>query len=484
MQQIPYCEVKFHPHSFADHRIRLFRWNGQIYRGISVQLAPFFQKLFQDGIIGKVTEQGLLIESEVTHLGVNGYDMVVRHKYIPFIAYPNEWCAAMLKDAALNLIELGIELAQHGLTLADAHPWNLLYDIELCKPVFVDLGSISPIYDSTWAVYDEFCRFCLYPLILISSGQAQIGRLLMCEDQGVLKSDLLTLTQGAARSQVNSKQSLFSQLELVLRQRVPRSYRQQIKKTLISMRSLFRQQSDLKYDLDFLENIKQKTHLDFFIKLKQEIESITLPCFKAEGLDDDKKSISFSPEDDWSAKQRNLHKILTDLQPNSVLDIGCGTGWYSKLAAIKGSKVIAFDTNEACVTQLYYDACKNKLPILPLIMDFSKPTPSRGLSKHWAIAAKERLQCDMVLALAVVHQIVLERRLNFVQIAKGLAQFSQRWVVVEFIPREDTEVVKQWSEKLFWYTLDNFYNALKKQFRSVITMPSHPEPRVLLLCEK
>lgn len=483
--QIPDCEVKFHPHSFADNRIRLFRWNGQIYRGISAQLAPYFQKLFQDGIIGKVTEQGLLIESEVTHLGVNGYDMVVRHKYIPFIAYPNEWCAAMLKDAALNLIELGIELAQHNLTLADAHPWNLLFDIELCKPVFVDLGSISPIYDSTWAVYDEFCRFCLYPLILISSGQAQIARLLMCEEQGVSKSYLLALTQGAAPTLANSKQSLFSQLELVLRQLVPKSYRQQLKKTLISMGSLFRQQSsELKSDLDFLENLKQKSHLEFFIKVKKDVESITLPCFKAEGLDDDKKPISFSPEDGWTAKQLNLHKILTQLQPDSVLDIGSGTGWYSKLAAILGSKVVAFDTDEAQVTQLYYDGRENKLPILPLIMDFSKPTPSRGLSKHWAIAATKRLQCDMVLALAVVHQIVLERRLNFDQIVKGLAQFSQRWVVVEFIPREDQEVVKEWSEKLFWYTLDNFYNALKKHFRSVTTMPSHPEPRVLLLCEK
>lgn len=175
---------------------------------------------------------------------------------------------------------------------------------------------------------------------------------------------------------------------------------------------------------------------------------------------------------------------MTDIQPVSVLDIGSGTGWYSQLAAVLGSQVIAFDTNEACVTQLYNQACENNLPILPLVMDFSKPTPSRGLSKHWAIAATKRLKCELVLALALVHHIVLERRLNFDQIVKGLAQFSRRWVVVEFIPPDDYEVVNKWSERISWYTLDNFYNALKKRFRSVTTIPSYPGSRVLLLCEK
>lgn len=473
-QKIPYCKVKFHPHSFGDHHIRLFRWNGQIYRGISSERTPYFTQLFRDGVIQRLTEQGLLIESELTPLVIDGYEMVVRHRYIPFTSYPNEWCAAMFKNAALTLIDLALELAQHGLTLGDAHPWNLLVDVDTCKPVFVDLGSIGPINDDMWPAYDEFCRFCLYPLILMSHGQDQIARLLMCEDKGVLKSELLMLTRDSALSVSLPKPPVISRLKLVLQQRVPQSYRQQLKKSLSSMRSLFRKQShDLKSPLDFLE------------KIRREVESITLPDCKTEWSDHcGKSSLSFSPQDAWTAKQRSLHKILTELRPSSVLDIGCNTGWYSKLAALSGSRVVAFDTDELVITQLYYDARDNKLPILPLIMDFTKPTPSRGLSNHWAIAATERFQCDMVLALALVHHIVLERRLNFDQIVEGLALFSKRWVVVEFIPREDQDVGKWWSDRISWYTLDNFINALKKRFSNVSIMPSHPEHRVLLLCEK
>jgi hypothetical protein len=117
-------------------------------------------------------------------------------------------------------------------------------------------------------------------------------------------------------------------------------------------------------------------------------------------------------------------------------------------------------------------------------MDFTDPTPSRGLSSHWSIAATERFQCDLVLALDLIHHVVNKRHLNFDQIVNGLALFSKRWLVVEFVPREGQHSCELWSSGFSWYTLDNFINTLKKQFRSVGIMPFYPEPRVLLLCEK
>lgn len=486
MPQIPTCEIKFHPHSFGDPTIRLFQWNEQMYRGISSEGVTFFSQLFEDGLIQRLTEKGLLIESEITTLEVDKYELVVRHRYISFTSYPNEWCAAMFKDAALTLINLAMELAEQGFTLGDAHPWNLLFDIDSGKPVFVDLGSITPINDSIWVVYDEFCRFCLYPLMLMSYGQPQIARLLMCEDRGVQDSDLLLLTQGKALPRLKPNLSLVRDLELVWRQRIPESYRQQLKKTLNSILSWFHRQSDeIKLDSNTLGDMRQKSHLHFLKNIRREIESITLPSLKPElSGQSGKPSLSFSTQESWTTKQRTLHKLITEIQPASVLDLGSNTGWYSKLAALLGSKVIAFDIDEDCVTQLYCDASKEKLQILPLIMDFTKPTPARGLSNHSSIAATERFQCDMVLALGLVHQIVLERRLNFDQIVEGLALFSKRWVVVEFIPCEDREVSQLWSSMTYWYTLDNFIDALNKRFNSVSIMPSHPETRVLLLCEK
>src|SRR4051812_4704844 len=167
MGHIPYCEVHFHPHSFADPAGRLFWWNGQLYRGITAEWAGLFRRLFRDDEIQRLVDRGLLQETELTHLTLDGYALVVRHRPIPFTSYPNEWCAAMLKDAAFTIIDLVMELGQRGLTLKDAHPWNVLFDAY--KPVYVDLTSIIPIeHNASWPGGGEFCRFCLYPLLLMA----------------------------------------------------------------------------------------------------------------------------------------------------------------------------------------------------------------------------------------------------------------------------------------------------------------------------
>src|SRR5678815_3981698 len=92
--------------------------------------------------------------------------MVVRHRMVPFTSYPEEWCPAMLKDAALTLLDLLVELARCGLTLKDAHPWNLLFDRG--RPVYVDLVSITPLVDERWRNEAEFRRFYLHPLLLMA----------------------------------------------------------------------------------------------------------------------------------------------------------------------------------------------------------------------------------------------------------------------------------------------------------------------------
>jgi hypothetical protein len=483
-QKIPYQEVKFHPHSFGDYHIRLFQWNEQLYRGICTEGAPFFTKLFQDGVIQNLTEQGLLIESECDSLTLDGYELVVRHRRLPFASYPNEWCAAMFKDAVLALVDLAIALAKQGLTLGDAHPWNLLFDIDKGKPVFVDLGSIDFINDSTWRVYDEFCQFCLYPLLLMSSGQTRMARLLMCEDEGVLKSDLLRLTSGSRLSGAIPNRSLFSHLESALRQQIPASSLQQFKKLLSEVGLLNRRSSKQNSQADVLGNMREKSHLKFLENIRSEVEIIFFPSPKLEKRAESELSLSLFLQDYWTAKQKIIHKILSELQPATVLDIGSGSGWYSKLAASLGSKVVSLDVDETCITQLYAEAHAQQLPILPLVMDFTKPTPARGLANHWAIAATERFPCEMVLALAVVDHLVLKQRLNFDQIVEGLAQFSKRWAVVEFIPREDPAVSKLWSERVSWYTLEQFIDALRKRFGKVRAMQAGPESRVLLLCEK
>src|SRR5881296_2050967 len=108
-------ELRFHPHSFADPDGRLFWWNGELYRAISHEKTPFFVQLFRNGTIPELAERGFLIRSDRTALTLEGYGMVLRHRSVPFVSYPHEWCAAMFKDAAAAYLDLLEELLKRGL---------------------------------------------------------------------------------------------------------------------------------------------------------------------------------------------------------------------------------------------------------------------------------------------------------------------------------------------------------------------------------
>ena len=486
-QKITLSDIKFHPHSFGDRTVRLFRLDGEIYRAIKGERAAFFKNLFETGLIQRLIEKGLLIVSELTTLKRENYDLVPLHRMIRFNSYPNEWCAAMLKDGMLTMLDLASELARHGLTLGDAHPWNLMFDTEKNRPVFVDLGSIIPLDSSVWSVYDEFCRFCFYPLILMANDLDEIARLLMFEDRGVVKSDVVELVGKSSLTQKEIRVGLFGLIESKLRQQIvklPDSYRQKIKQYLLRIENIVASKNNENLNSSVtIENIKQKSHSEFLQTIRKAVNNIDLNWQKNEFFSVEIVP-SFFPDSSWTETQKSIYQILTERKPTSVLDISYQPGWYAQLAATLGSQTISFDTDRNWTTQLYFDSLEKKIPLLPLVMDFTKTTPARGLGNHWSIAAGDRLACDLVLALGIVDRMVRQRRLNFEQIVEGFALFSQQWLIVEFAGEENTEISQWRSDEFHWYTLENFISALRQEFRQVDILEPASQASVLLVCQK
>jgi hypothetical protein len=447
---VPSHEPVFHPHSFADDAGRLFRWDEKLWRGITHEHASFFDSLFRDGTIQALVERGLLIETKPTNLALDGYGMVLSHRSVPFISYPNEWSAGMLKDAALTILDLAIELAQQDLILKDAHPWNVLFDWS--HPIYVDLTSIAPHENrSTWSAYDEFCRFCYYPLILMSLGQERIARSLLPEYQGVLRSELLTLARGSLPSR------------FVVQRLVRRCFNS---------------------TLSLIGRASHRSALALLKQARRDIETIQLPSYKRRHrrrlLD---TMFSPSSESEWTSRPLMLRKILTTLQPGSILDLSRGPTWTTTVPATMGFKVVSIDPDAARISALYETACDKNLAILPLIVDFIKPTPSVGYSDHYSIAATERLKCDLVLALGLTDGIALENHLSLDLIAQGLAAFSKRWLLVGVGERKKGETNTSVYPGPAAVRLEDFGAALRKRFSHVsVVSPAHSG--TLLLCER
>jgi hypothetical protein len=455
-----------HSLSHADPNGALFHWKNGLYRGIPERGVRLCRRLFDEGIVDDLVSKGLVIATEMTDLTADGFPLILKHREVPFVSYPFEWSGEMLRDAALHTIGLLSDLSERGLTLKDAHGWNLLFDGP--RPVFVDFGSIIEAGDSPWRVEQEFVDSFLHPLGFVAAGQARIARRLLQDFERGVDADEYALIGGMSVSQLAS--------------RVLRIGKSSVRRILPAsgLRMLRGHYRDLKR-----RPAVQAYKAYRFDRLKERLAAMKLPseATKWSGYYD-REFPSFTADNNWTPKHHAVQQLLQRYRPATVLDIGANRGWFSMLAAKKGAKVVAFDTDEVCLNRLHLDTKDACLDVQSLVMSFTQPTPRLGLGEGIAHSAVNRFQCDLVLGLALAHHMVFKAHLNFGQIAAGFAAYVKKVLVVEFVPRDDQHV-RQWiTDQHDWYTLDNFTQALRRHFRDVNVIASYPDPRVLLVCER
>jgi hypothetical protein len=223
---------------------------------------------------------------------------------------------------------------------------------------------------------------------------------------------------------------------------------------------------------------------DYFKQMRQEVENIKLPSAQLKIVNGSDGSLL--PEltsENWTNRHHMVSTVLSDLRPGSVLNIGRDAHRIDVplLAARYGRRVVAVNTDETNIRNLYVVAKRNNLPIIPLQINFF--SPSYDLSNYWFTPASQRLRCDLVLALDLIHHLVKENiRLSL--IVERLSLLSNHWLLLEFISLKDWESSEVKAVQDSWYTLDNLRDELTKWFRSINIISSQSKTRTLLLCEK
>ena len=447
MTEIPVEEAALYP-AGLDRNGRLFEWRDGLYRAIPSSISGTYRNLFESGIADRLIQAGI-VETEMTTLILANYDLVLKHKVLPFRSYCFEWCGEMLRDAALLTCDLAIELAGYGLGLQDAHPWNILFEGSNAR--FIDFSSIIPISlssDTNHFPLTEFWNFFVIPLMLLTEGERDIVSQLLKVNHahGITEHEFM-----------NSGPSSRTKYELrKLKMKLAILNRISARKVLGELRS-------------FIENIEFEVQPSRWL-----------------GYYDDPYG-SLSPTNSWNLKQQTCYEIIRRLEPKTLLDIGCNKGWYSQMASRLGSTVVAFDTDEPSVTSLFFQSKENNSSIKPLVIDFRRPSLSfrdDNVQEICYPSAFERFRSEMVLSLALVHHLVFWQRLDFDTIVGHLEKFTSHYLLVEFVPSED-EFVREWyTHEYSWYSLENFQAALAKKFSLIEIFDSHPSPRLLLLCEK
>jgi SAM-dependent methyltransferase len=186
-------------------------------------------------------------------------------------------------------------------------------------------------------------------------------------------------------------------------------------------------------------------------------------------------------------KTREIAAFLRETSPGEVLDIGCNTGRYARLACTHGARVVALDSDAECVDRLYQQVRSDALPILPLRMDIANPSPAIGFCNCERPRFLERCSADCVFALALIHHLHVSANLPLANIRDMFADLTRRDLVLEFVPSDDVmfrKLMRYRRDLYAAYTLEHCLTVFAKRFVLTRQVSIDDSPRTLLFFRK
>lgn len=345
--------------------------------------------------------------------------LVVEHERVSFPNYPFEWSPAMLRAAALFTLDVAETALDGGYDLKDASPANVMFAGG--RPLFLDLLSFQPLtLDTVWRPYAQFASGFLYPLLAAKHSGASIPGIFLQHRDG-LDTDAVWRMLPLHRVLTSRAGFVFVLLAKLfsIKPREGESY---------SATSTARDHAEVSF-------LRRKA----FASLRKAAQSIDFSTHASsaslyEGFDD-----SYAPGE-FTQKQAAIDRVLGELRPSRLLDIGCNTGNFSLLAAQAGVKeVVAIDRDAECVNHVFR---RDHPSILPLQVDFARPTPAVGWENSESLPFLKRAlgrKFDAVFALAVLHHLLVTERIPLHQILDLMADLTTNLLIIEYVDPADIQ---------------------------------------------
>jgi SAM-dependent methyltransferase len=125
-----------------------------------------------------------------------------------------------------------------------------------------------------------------------------------------------------------------------------------------------------------------------------------------------------------ASKERIVREFLERNRPAHVLDAGCNTGHFSRIAATSGAAVVAIDRDPDVIDHLWNATRRDGLNILPMVIDIARPSAAWGWANGECLSFPERAQgkFDCVLMPALIHHLVVSERIPLDRIFELLAR--------------------------------------------------------------
>ncbi len=407
MKKIKKSDIVFKDPSI-DPVGRVFFYNNRVFRAINKEHVEQVQKMFLSGFIDEIIKKGLFPNTWQADIILEGYSLVLEHEKIDNWNYAYEWCFDMLKEVTLVILELDSIANKYGYKIADGNVTNIVFNMN--KPQYFDFGGLHKLEKGESTVWNA-CKYFYIPLLIWEMGYPVIARNIFLMRKSFVDEEFFLI-----------KYPFLRKIPYIIIFRISDIFKRTI--TTSTSRIENKVNNKVLLNIIFLTRIIFKplfTHKKF----KNNIQKIKKPKIKSKwGNYHDK----IEP-----AKNKRFLRI-TDIikkldDTKSIIEVGANQGKlaFHLLESTHIEKIIATDSDEGAVNTMYLNS-KNK-KVLPLIFDILRPI-GRNCDSH----IHERMKCDIVLGLALIHHLVLDENFPLDYILKNLKKLTNKYIIVEFMP--------------------------------------------------
>ena len=420
-----------HRRSLRDPAGALWSWQGRLLRTVRPESAADVRAFLESPAALTLMEERRLIETCV----LNGEaadeaglpqmfsrddprgGLVLEHAVVPFASHPAEWPPEMLLAAAELTLDLTETALPAGYSLKDATPLNVLFRGP--RPVFVDVLSFErgDPRAAAWLPYAQFVRTFLLPLLAHRYAGLPLRDAFLGRRDGLEPREVGLLLRGLDRW----RPTVWTYVTLPHRL-------SRLGEAEVTTERTHRPQDPEKARFILEWQLR---------KLRKAVRAVTpRPRRSPWSSYDESNTYSGAAV---AAKDSIIRQTLGARQPKWILDVGANRGRYSMAAAESGASVVSIDTDPAVLGRLWTEAAARSLDILPLVVDFARPTPALGWRNEEFPSFLERAagRFDGVLMLAVIHHLLVTEGIPLREILKTAAEISTGFAIVEFVPPED-----------------------------------------------
>jgi hypothetical protein len=430
--------------SFRDPSGFVFSKDGKLYRQVNTVFADEFDACTSSGLYETLIRERLLVPHEPADRSLAltpDAHAVIAPERVPFISYPYEWCFGELRDAALLTIDVQLRALEQGFVLRDSSAYNVQFVDG--HPVFIDTLSFERYREGEpWAAYKQFCEHFLLPLMLMATRDVRCGLMLREYLDGI------PLELGSALLPRKSWMDPRTVLHVHLHARAQRKYADTKVSNVVGTRKM-----------------TKSALVGLIGNLRNAVERLS---WRPEGTQwaDYVDATNYSTTA-ASSKQELVRQYLCRANPAVVWDVGANTGVYSRVAREVAPFVVAFDIDPAAVERNYRTVReRNETGLLPLVLDFTNPSPALGWAHRERMSLADRGPADAVMALALIHHLAIAGNVPLDHVAGFLSQLGKT-LVIEFVAKSDSQVEKLLRNRpdIFPnYTQEGFEHAFRRFF--------------------